>query len=46
MEKDYNLTNDIIETEYKTSKDSQEDTPSSNVDDSISKASLISYLIS
>jgi hypothetical protein len=46
MEKDFNMSLEIVTSEFKTSKDTEDDTASSKVDDSITKASLISYLIS
>lgn len=46
MEKDFNMSLEIVTSEFITSKDTEDDTASSKVDDSITKASLISYLIS
>lgn len=45
MEKEYNLSLENA-TDYKTATDTEDETKSINNDNSISKAALISYLIS
>ena len=45
MEKEYNLSMEVA-TDRKTTKDTEDETKAVNSDNSISKAALISYLIS
>lgn len=45
MEKEYNLSMEIV-TDFKTTKDAEDEAKALNSDNSISKAALISYLIS
>lgn len=46
MEKEFNLSMEIVTTDFKTSTDAEDETKALNSDNSISKAALISYLIS